>query len=49
MLPWSEIGVLDFPQEIAGFYCAQILAPQGTDLVKIEPPCDACGQSEVNT
>lgn len=49
MLPWSEIGVLDFPQEIAGFYCAQLLAPQDADFVKIDPLSDAWGQSEVNT
>ena len=49
MLVWSGMKVLDIRQKIAGLYCAQILAPQGADAIKVEPPGDACGQSEVNT
>jgi len=35
--PWSGIRILDISQGIAGPYCAQIMASQGAQVIKVEP------------
>ena len=42
--PWSKIRILDISQGIAGPYCAQILASQGADVIKVEPPTGDWGR-----
>lgn len=42
--PWSKIRILDISQGIAGPYCAQIMASQGADVIKIEPPSGDWGR-----
>ena len=36
--PYAGLGVLDLSQGIAGPYCAALLAQQGADVIKVEPP-----------
>lgn len=42
--PWRELRVLDLSQGLAGPYCAQILASQGADVIKAEPPAGDWGR-----
>lgn len=42
--PWKNLRVLDLSQGIAGPYCAQILATQGADVIKVEPPSGDWGR-----
>lgn len=42
--PWKDLRVLDLSQGIAGPYCAQILAAQGADVIKVEPPSGDWGR-----
>ena len=42
--PWKDLRVLDLSQGIAGPYCAQILATQGADVIKVEPPSGDWGR-----
>jgi crotonobetainyl-CoA:carnitine CoA-transferase CaiB-like acyl-CoA transferase len=44
MQPYSGIRVLDISQGIAGPYCAQILAAQGAEVIKVEPPSGDWGR-----
>jgi len=36
--PYAGLKVLDLSQGIAGPYCATLLAQQGADVIKVEPP-----------
>ena len=36
--PYAGLKVLDLSQGIAGPYCASLLAQQGADVIKVEPP-----------
>jgi crotonobetainyl-CoA:carnitine CoA-transferase CaiB-like acyl-CoA transferase len=36
--PYAGLKVLDLSQGIAGPYCAALLAQQGADVIKVEPP-----------
>ena len=36
--PFEGLTVLDASQGVAGPYCAMLLAQQGADVVKLEPP-----------
>ena len=42
--PWRDLRVLDLSQGLAGPYCAQILASQGADVIKAEPPTGDWGR-----
>ncbi|MFW8565723.1 CaiB/BaiF CoA transferase family protein [Orrella sp. 11846] len=42
--PWRKIRVLDLSQGIAGPYCAQIMASQGAEVIKVEPPSGDWGR-----
>lgn len=41
-LPFDGLTVLDLSQGIAGPYCAMMLARNGADVVKLEPPGAGC-------
>jgi crotonobetainyl-CoA:carnitine CoA-transferase CaiB-like acyl-CoA transferase len=43
-LPYAGLRVLDLSQGIAGPYCATLLALQGADVVKVEPPAGDWGR-----
>ena len=36
--PYAGLKILDLSQGIAGPYCASLLAQQGADVIKVEPP-----------